>query len=43
MIRDINIRYCDANEKWDLFFNGEFMGKYYSLESAIKSLERITK
>jgi len=43
MIKEIHIIYCEGNEKYDLYIDGKFLGKFYELETAIKSLRRETE
>ena len=40
MIKQINIEYCDANEKYDIFVDGEWLGKFYTLVEALKSVQK---
>jgi len=35
-IDTVNIIYCTANHKYDLYIDGTWFGKYYTIESAIK-------
>lgn len=39
-ITDVNIKYCDIKQKYDLFINGEFQGKHYTILSLMVSLLR---
>ena len=35
MIKKIVIEYCEANKKYDSFIDGEWTGKWYSLDSSL--------
>jgi len=42
--KKITIEYCEANEKWDSYVDGEWWGKWYSAETALNGvLSKIIK
>lgn len=38
MIKEIIIKYCEANEKYDSYIDGEWTGKWYTLEECLKGI-----
>lgn len=40
MIKEINIKYCEANQKYDLFVDGKFSGKFYHINEVAKAICR---
>lgn len=40
MTKKILIEYCETNEKWDLTVDDVWCGKHYTLQEAIKGIDR---
>lgn len=39
MIKEINIKYCENNDKYNLFINGELYGKFYKLNNILNIIK----
>lgn len=39
-IKLIEIVYCEANDKYDLFIDDEWFGKHYTIEEALEGVRR---
>jgi len=40
MIKEINLKYCESNQKYDLVIDGRYLGKHYNIEEAMRSISR---
>jgi len=40
MIKNILVEYEEANQKYNVFINDEYLGKHYTLEEEIKEIPK---
>ena len=35
MIKEVNVKYCETNGKFDVLIDGKYMGKHYTMAEAL--------
>ena len=40
LIRELALKFCETNQKYDVFIDQQYVGKHYTIEEALKQIQR---